>query len=304
MKRVLFFLCTALVLAVGFSDLISKTVLPITAAESRRLIFNHGLHVDNECTYCHVNAKTSKAGLDDLLPTHDNCGECHDVSDNKGCVTCHLDENPAAGPRVKDYSPKFTHAAHVDAKLTCTNCHADLDTPLPTETIGHFPTMAECMKCHTEKLVSTDCALCHLPDDELRPKDHMLEWLSLHGAAAAESQASCTVCHSLAEDCQACHNGDAVSSPHPRNYIARHGQEAHMSEMRCSVCHDEQSFCNECHKAMNILPAGHYRPGWATTSGGKHAEEAQFDLQSCIACHDTPGKTPVCATCHREDQGD
>jgi hypothetical protein len=298
MKRVIFFLCAALVLAVGFSDLISKTIPLKTSAESRSLIFNHGLHAEMECAVCHAAATTSKAGKDHLLPGHNNCSECHDVDTDTECATCHIGD-PGAGPSI-EYSSKFNHESHVNAGVACATCHADLDGMLPKDAVGHFPAMAECMKCHTEKLVTNDCALCHTPDEELRPQDHMLDWLTLHGAAAAEAQNNCAVCHSVADDCQSCHNGDAVSSPHPRNYIARHGQEAHMSEMRCGVCHEEQGFCNECHSAMNILPAGHYRPGWATASGGIHADEAKFDLQSCMACHDSPGSSPVCATCHGE----
>jgi hypothetical protein len=299
MKRLLFFLCAAVVLTISFSQVISKTVSQISVAESRGLRFQHGLHADVNCVGCHTMAKTSMTGEDNLFPTHDQCMECHDVDSDNECATCHIGD-PDSGPSIHDYSKKFNHAAHANAGLACAACHDDLDGKLPAELMGHFPGMNECMQCHTEKLVTNDCALCHLPEDELRPQDHMVDWLTLHGAAAAESQTSCAVCHSVADDCQSCHNGDAISNPHPKNYIARHGQEAHLSDLRCGVCHEQRDFCNECHRAMNILPAGHYRPGWVTASGGAHADEAQFDLESCMACHDSPGTTPVCATCHGE----
>ena len=299
MKRLAFFLCAAIVLAVGFSEVISKTTPTTTVAESRGMRFQHGMHVDLECADCHMAAKTSMTGSDNLMPTHDQCMDCHDVDSDDECATCHIGD-PDAGPVIDKYSKKFSHKAHADADLACAACHEDLDGPVEAGVMGHFPGMEACMQCHTDKLVSNDCLICHTADEELRPQDHMQDWLTLHGAAAAESQTSCAVCHSTADDCQSCHNGDAISNPHPKNYISRHGQEAHLSDLRCGVCHEQRDFCNECHRAMNVLPAGHYRSDWATASGGVHADEAKFDLESCMACHDTPGTTPVCATCHGE----
>ncbi|RQV93840.1 hypothetical protein EH220_07890 [bacterium] len=299
MKRLAFFLCAALILAVGFSEVISKTAPRMTVAESRGMRFQHGLHADMDCADCHTNAKTSTSGHDNLFPTHDQCMDCHDVESDNECATCHIGE-PDSGPAIFFYSEKFNHAAHADAGVACATCHQNLDGLVTADVMGHFPAMAECMQCHTEKLVTNDCAMCHMPEDELRPRDHKLDWLTLHGAAAAESQNDCAMCHSIANDCQSCHNGDALTNPHPKNYTSRHGQEAHLSDLRCGVCHEQRDFCNECHRAMNVLPAGHYRPDWATASGGVHADEAKFDLESCMACHDTPGTTPVCATCHGE----
>jgi hypothetical protein len=73
--------------------------------------------------------------------------------------------------------------------------------------------------------------------------------------------------------------------------------------MQCGTCHEDRSFCNECHASMNILPANHYRPGWVTASGGKHSDEAEFDLESCMSCHEAPGQQPICARCHGNDNG-
>jgi hypothetical protein len=299
MKRLCFFLSAGLVLAVSFSNVISDTVSKMTIAESRGLHFQHGLHTDMDCADCHTEAPRSMSGIDDLFPTHAQCGDCHDVDSDDGCATCHIGD-PDAGPRINSYSKKFDHSAHVDAGVDCATCHTNLDEPVGDAMLGHFPEMAECINCHTEKLVTTDCQLCHLPDEDLLPKDHKLEWLTLHGIDAAESQNSCTMCHDIGNDCQACHNGDAVSSPHPRNFLSRHGHDAHLSTMRCGVCHEQRDFCNECHAAYNLLPSGHYRSGWVTAGGGAHADEAKFDLESCMACHDSPGTTPVCATCHGE----
>lgn len=273
---------------------------PVTSAEARQLIFSHDLHtmeVELECAACHA-AESSTTGWDDLLPRHEQCSDCHDVEDD--CAMCHRSD-PELSPRIREYSPKFNHSSHIEAgKLSCAECHSDLDDPLPENLIGHFPDMTECMNCHSVKLVSNECSDCHLPTEDLLPVDHKLDWVNLHGLSASISQEECSQCHSVAEDCQACHNGDAVSSPHPRNYVSRHGHDAHLSDLECGVCHDQREFCNDCHRSFNVLPAGHYRPGWLTASGGDHSTEAKFDLESCMSCHEDPDRQPVCAHCHGE----
>lgn len=308
----LFILAGVLVLAslLGFHDATARKPWPMVgSAEARHLKFSHAFHLDEAgaaCADCHEAASTSKSGEDDLLPTHAECAKCHSVDDQNQCSMCHLDANPVGSPRVSGYSAKFNHELHAgQAELECNVCHQDLDGKLDAATAGHFPTMTACMQCHTDKLVANDCSRCHEPDDELRPRDHHNDWVRLHGMTAADGEDKCNQCHtatSIAGDCQSCHAGDQIVHPHvhPRNYVFRHGQDAHLSDMRCATCHEQRDFCAECHTAMNVLPAGHYRPGWLTATGGEHGQEAEFDLESCMSCHDRPHESPVCATCHTE----
>ncbi len=277
----------------------------VSSAESRQLKFSHKLHVDENgqaCEVCHANATASTSGFDDLLPTHAECATCHEVDDQNECSKCHLSASPSLSPRVNSYSEKFDHARHADkAELECSACHTDLDGGLPANSVGHLPNMAQCMSCHEQKLVKNECATCHMPYENLKPRDHENDWTHFHGAAAEVPGANCAMCHSaqtVANDCQSCHQGDPVLNPHPRNYVFRHGQDAHLSDMRCGECHEQRNFCSECHTAMNILPANHFKPGWVSASGGSHGEEAEFDLESCMSCHDRPATEPVCASCH------
>ena len=70
-------------------------------------------------------------------------------------------------------------------------------------------------------------------------------------------------------------------------------------DKRCMTCHDTQDDCNACHRQMNVLPAEHFRPGWVNrTEGGEHSTQAQYDLASCMSCHDTPSQEPTCVRCH------
>jgi hypothetical protein len=278
----------------------------ITSAQARQLKFDHAFHKTTaglSCDACHPLAAKSTSGRDDLLPRHAQCSDCHSVDKPGDCQVCHLSSSPSLSPRVAQYSPKFSHQQHVSpGKVQCEVCHKDLDSKYESSRMGHFPDMATCMDCHRERLVSNECSQCHEPKDDLVPPDHRNDWMRLHGLASVESEARCATCHNIAEYCQGCHQGDPILNPHPRDYAFRHGQDAHLSDSRCGVCHEDRSFCNECHAAMNILPADHFTAGWLTASGGKHADEAKFDLESCMSCHETPGQPPICARCHGGDR--
>jgi hypothetical protein len=294
---------------IGITVLVATTafagVAPKTAAQRRGLNFSHTLHVEAnsvDCATCHGVAAKSQSGNDNLLPGHLQCVECHDVETANGCAMCHLSATPKEQPAISDYSPKFGHIRHVEkAKLTCGDCHKDLDKPLDADHRGHFPKMADCLACHDQRKATTECSACHTSDDSRKPQDHLVNWLNRHGAAAsmAEEQ-QCNQCHGHSNivECQSCHTGDPVFFPHPRNYIARHGQDAHLSDLRCATCHEQREFCNECHRQNNVLPSGHFRPGWVTTDGGEHSTEAGFDLESCMSCHESPSSEPICARCH------
>jgi hypothetical protein len=280
-----------------------------TVAQRHQLNFSHKFHVEDngvDCQSCHTTVAKSVTGRDDLLPGHTQCAECHDIQAPDNCAMCHSSATPKEryGARITDYSALFNHQVHLDkAKLACTVCHQNLDQPLPSDEVGHLPGMPQCMTCHEQRNASLECATCHTPDESVTPQDHLVNWLTRHGAeGAAEQDSRCAMCHgriaSPAPDCQSCHNGDQVFFPHPRNYISRHGQDAHLSDLRCATCHDVQNDCNACHRQLNVLPAGHYRPGWVTSDGGEHSTQAQFDLESCMSCHDSPKQEPVCVRCH------
>lgn len=134
--------------------------------------FNHTVHIDSaglECVDCHTDAQTSVfAGL----PGKSICLDCHDVDDESGTHAekdklFAFDEVDHDIPwkRVAVTRPDvyFSHRRHVTAgKLDCLRCHPDqpsLDRPPPTRRI--VMTMTECIDCHEENKVSSDCLACH-----------------------------------------------------------------------------------------------------------------------------------------------
>lgn len=263
--------------------------------------FKHSVHAEQglECITCHVGVAASVSGKDNLMPKWNVCVDCHSPADvaNKGVALGEVMDG-FIFKEVTDYSPIFRHQRHIEkAKVDCNTCHANLDEPVLANKRGHFPEMADCMECHTNRSVAMECNTCHLPGENLKPADHNVMWSQRHGIASASANANCTMCHQSGTklDCQSCHQGDAVINPHPRNYLNSHGQDAHMSDMRCGTCHEQRSFCLDCHRDMNIKPADH-RVGFLST----HGEAAEFDLESCMSCHDTPNVEPTCARCHAQ----
>jgi hypothetical protein len=300
-RNLIIMFCAAIIAALLFGTITSaKEHKGQTSAAKRHLNFPHGFHVTDQaiaCDVCHP-AKTSKSGRDALLPGHSVCSQCHDVEAKTDCNKCHLDATPTLSTPDTTYSPKFNHALHIDkAKLDCGTCHTNLDSTLRYEQAAHLPKMADCKTCHETRGVKAECSTCHLPQDELKPRDHQLTWLNSHGIAASDNEKQCALCHKT-DYCQKCHNGDPTFSLHPRDYMARHGQDAHLADLQCSICHDNRSFCVECHRRLNVLPVSHFKPGWVTPDGGDHTTEAPFDLENCMSCHDTPNQSPVCAQCH------
>ncbi len=261
----------------------------------------HGIHFEMEvsCETCHEGALTSLSGVDRLLPRKDVCADCHDVDDTGECSMCHSGVAPARPLEGKSASAvNFPHAVHVAREMTCAGCHGGTDGAEPS-----IPSMAACRSCHATVSGLEGCSSCHGEGERLVPGTHDAGWLWYHGAESRFDQSSCDNCHTQS-DCQNCHAGDNVRPrSHRLNYEWDHALDARGNEFECSSCHGEPSFCRSCHLENNVLPSDHSRGDWLVPGdGGRHAEEGRFDLESCIACHDTDGSIPVCARCHGEGE--
>jgi hypothetical protein len=246
------------------------------------------------CETCHP-AGTSQAGTDNLLPEMDTCAECHDIADETTCSQCHANpQAAAAAPRVTTMVQKFSHAKHLGQGTDCAACHGAAAKSEP-----QLPEKALCRRCHETASGRADCALCHAENEALRPATHTDQWLALHATEARVDESRCLVCHTQT-DCQECHAGDNVRPRvHPLNFAYDHALAARSGEATCSACHEDAQFCQGCHLANYVMPENHSRADWvAGPLGGRHAEEAGFDLESCVACHDGGQASPVCARCH------
>jgi hypothetical protein len=267
------------------------------------LKFNHKVHQDNEieCLTCHQNVETSQTGTDNLIPEMDVCADCHDIENENECATCHLDvENNPNATHIIDYNQKFSHERHLKKIQSCTTCHQ-----MENEKILTVPEMKNCINCHENKTVSTECSTCHMPGENLKPGNHTGDFLHTHGQLArtngmsAHKTSDCNTCHTV-NQCQECHQGENLDRlTHPLNFAFSHSLEARGKEKNCQTCHAERSFCIDCHKENQVLPGSH-RIGWVNNipgDGGMHKVEARMDLENCMACHETDASV-ICQPCH------
>ncbi|MCA9726715.1 MAG: hypothetical protein KC729_03465 [Candidatus Eisenbacteria bacterium] len=254
----------------------------------------HGIHAEQEldCATCHPGVAESMHGTDELRPTMDACADCHDIEDATNCKTCHQSAEPGGYPERAARVQLFPHATHLESGLVCSDCHGDDWSPV-------MPTMETCRECHATASGLTDCGNCHAQGEALIPETHTPGWLAFHPVEAGWNDDACSVCHTQ-NDCQQCHAGDNVRPrSHPIDFAFNHSVEAKASETECATCHLEADFCSSCHVAEHVLPQNHSRADWLSgRTGGRHAEEARFDLESCVACHDQGADEPVCAECH------
>lgn len=71
---------------------VQRTVSPV--------LFDHGRHVQAQCTVCHEVRPTATPPASPVqLTTTMNCQKCHDLLDGEeppaeGCINCHNDINP------------------------------------------------------------------------------------------------------------------------------------------------------------------------------------------------------------------
>lgn len=273
------------------------------------LVFSHQYHVAEEgleCADCHAAAETSRTGLDNLMPTHETCSDCHDVEDEATCATCHADpENPRVGPRIVDYSRPFSHERHAAADLACEACHAAAGASERVEPFRHLPAMIACQDCHEARRVDDAyaCETCHTAGERLTPLSHAGDFRHAHGLLArtqAETQAGDKTCQTCHRDdfCQECHEGDDLDRfNHPLNYAFTHALDAQAADQNCVTCHTDRQFCADCHRDNLVLPHTH-TAGWTNRlDGGRHRFEAMSDLESCLSCHEADAER-VCQPCH------
>jgi hypothetical protein len=130
------------------------------------LPFSHKAHAATgmKCLECHAGAPASEqAGL----PETSKCMACHvaikrESPHVKALAAAHNAKQRIPWVRVHKVPDFvfFSHASHVKAKVSCADCHGPVETrdvlarEIPAD-------MATCMKCHSARGASNECALCH-----------------------------------------------------------------------------------------------------------------------------------------------
>jgi len=240
--------------------------------------------------------------------------------------------NKLAGPPDLYEPVEFAHRAHAKMSemsgncvlchhynrpgsvLACSECHA-------TETTSKNADLSkpglkgayhrQCMKCHQECGLATECESCHAakmesstttqgarkPAGEAHPtKPNRLVFETafdegkivtfFHDDHVDRFGVACSACH-INERCAQCHKPD-VGSARPNEHVEG-GHD------RCSPCHSVEENCGLCH-------------GEQPRSRFNHLREARFDLGrfhstlACARCHkdrsDHKGLSSDCIACH------
>ncbi len=278
------------------SATLSLSLFPtVTRAEANSgdIRFPHDVHAEAEvdCRTCHEAAWTSTGGTDPLLPAMDDCSQCHDVDED--CGLCHRAVEEPSGYAPRDAkADRFPHARHLEQGMSCGRCHGPASAP------EAHPAMADCRSCHATAPGLQDCGVCHTQGAALVPESHERGWRWFHGVEAGLDAQSCASCHTQT-DCQDCHTGDDVRPRvHRLNFDFDHSVEARAQEVECSTCHEQATFCAACHASRGVRPLDHDQSGWVGSDGGRHAIEAAYGMEGCVACHDAGEADPVCADCH------
>lgn len=295
------------------------------------------------CEDCHLTAAKSKLSSDNILGDHESCKSCHEEQLSSNCTFCHTSADNIQPIKVPEREVTFSHELHAtEQKIKCQTCHAGLDEAVAAGP-KNMPAMTVCTDCHTARNVSTNCETCHTDFAALIPADHTQgDFKRDHKKRTrlGAQDVSCATCHTESF-CQDCHTGielhgfgavrDLMTDPSPRtsvkdspkqlrlqqvhdlNYRFTHGVDARSKLIDCSSCHDRQTFCATCHQAggeitlEKIRPATHDLPGFTTigkgSGGGRHAELARRDIESCASCHDVQGSDPTCMLCHTDNGG-
>jgi c(7)-type cytochrome triheme protein len=338
--------CAALLLSLTFFVAMASGSVT-DAAKMQQIKFSHQFHVGEAgiaCVDCHTNASKSVKSADNLLAKMEACRTCHEDQLSKNCTYCHMDADTSKYTAilnpVRDLI--FSHQQHVEnQKVSCETCHTVLEKA-GTATSELVPAMTTCATCHDGKKVVSACETCHTNFAALRPNDHnQTDFIHEHKRIARMGDAKCGMCHSQ-ETCIDCHNGsdlvkinvpgrDMTSQHSPRltandrgqgmrlskvhdlNFRVTHGIVARSKSMECQTCHNEKEFCSTCHDAGGNInqgafkPASHLAAGFTTfgvgSGGGEHARLARRDIESCAMCHASDGADPVCIRCHTDADG-
>lgn len=143
--------------------------------------FPHKLHADIrgiDCQYCH---RGSNKGYYAGVPSVQDCNACHrgisDETASSSKAGGKVNERPGVQTLINDYVKqrrdiewfkyydmpehvKFSHKAHINAKLECTECHGDV-AQMEKIVMKQKPTMGWCVSCHRKKGAPHDCTTCH-----------------------------------------------------------------------------------------------------------------------------------------------
>lgn len=280
-----------------------------------QLTVNHVVHAENglECADCH----DPEGKGEPQAPPASFCFECHeDIANDTEKVKEYFaaakqgEEYLWPGTRVRTNDLIFSHASHTGSyEAKCSNCHGE---PAATAFVRRAPLVmkATCIDCHQQQGADAlQCAVCHTKTRrDKKPANHDARFQATHGASAPPAWqkgdniswrepagGTCALCHSVPNDCNACHQTVKPETHGEAGFRHGHGEgylDAGMvpfEDSSCSLCHEENS-CVRCHQTTK--PRNHTL-SWQRRF---HGITAEIDRETCLVCH----KQQSCVRCHEQ----
>jgi hypothetical protein len=256
------------------------------------LAFSHRIHVGElalDCANCHEDVSVADAPG---MPAPDTCGACHDELDvekapeMKVLSLFHEDQFQALHASLLEDEVVFSHLRHVQAGVSCTDCHAAVETSGRVQPDMRV-TMTSCTTCHGERKVAAECSTCHTyVNRDWAPESHHHDWIKAHGgeskSGAPAMAANCSLCHEE-RTCATCHLEREPDDHNAYFRVRGHAVIARMDRDRCAACHQPDS-CDRCHRETE--PLSH-----VGTWGDPRDTH-------CLVCHE-PLVGEGCALCHQ-----
>lgn len=140
------------------------------AAPPQPLPYSHRQHLELallDCADCHTQPD---AGPAMTFPGTDVCMSCHASQPAttpalKALASFAASEEPIPWRRVYQLPAYvyWSHASHVEAGLTCRNCHGAVDTFDVMQQVTNVASKNGCVTCHEARQSFVDCGDCHEP---------------------------------------------------------------------------------------------------------------------------------------------
>lgn len=133
------------------------------------IAFNHSKHLASgmSCTDCHTGAQSQERAT---LPALSACLTCHSTALTESAEEQKIRTLSAAGKELA-WNPLtrvpthvyFSHRRHAQlAKLECATCHGAMEKlTAPPQKLFRPLNMDDCIGCHEQKRLKTDCNDCH-----------------------------------------------------------------------------------------------------------------------------------------------
>ena len=155
-------------LIIGFIFIVQ--VLP-NKNQQQPIQYNHNVHIETvgmQCVDCHISVEHQANAS---IPSIEICQNCHSgdpltESKEEKKLLIYIDKEKEI-PWIKIYHVPdhvyFSHRRHIiRGEIKCSECHGNINE-MKNPVTAQFMVMSmnNCIKCHKERKVTTDCLACH-----------------------------------------------------------------------------------------------------------------------------------------------